>query len=171
MGMKLVSVPSRGLRYLNNKKWCLYFMVLVSVPSRGLRYLNKPAEVSHFEWASFRPLTGIKVSEQLILNGKWNNENMVSVPSRGLRYLNNEYTALVIEKALVSVPSRGLRYLNKTSLVHWQLNERRFRPLTGIKVSEQQQVSALLKAGYSFRPLTGIKVSELLFSDLFNFFI
>ena len=34
-----------------------------------------------------------------------------------------------------------------------------FRPLTGIKVSEQLG-KQLKKLGFSFRPLTGIKVSE-----------
>ena len=43
--------------------------ISVSVPSRGLRYLNffsEPREYD-FERVSFRPLTGIKVSELYIL--------------------------------------------------------------------------------------------------------
>ena len=61
---------------------------------------------------------------------------------------------------LVSVPSRGLRYLNvdkgylESQLVY------SFRPLTGIKVSEQKRDCRTNTFWRSFRPLTGIKVSE-----------
>ena len=60
----------------------------------------------------FRPLTGIKVSERMVLLPILDNNDMVSVPSRGLRYLNHNQT------------------LSKNKKKHC------FRPLTGIKVSE-----------------------------------
>ena len=85
----------------------------------------------------FRPLTGIKVSERMVLLPILDNNDMVSVPSRGLRYLNISLTTS-----------------KKPILL-------RFRPLTGIKVSEQQLEYALEQGSYGFRPLTGIKVSEL----------
>ena len=87
--MDVVSVPSRGLRYLNedNIKYLqdnFGFRPLsgikvselnpainvwgtiahVSVPSRGLRYLNKSKQTKEFSQKRFRPLSGIKVSEQ-----------------------------------------------------------------------------------------------------------
>ena len=61
----LVSVPSRGLRYLNRNPILTRYQVKVSVPSRGLRYLNE------FSYYSVH------------------RNNSVSVPSRGLRYLND----------------------------------------------------------------------------------
>ena len=61
-----VSVPSRGLRYLNQTAMLHYIhQRYVSVPSRGLRYLND---------ISFRVQAKAPA---------------VSVPSRGLRYLNS----------------------------------------------------------------------------------
>ncbi len=86
-----VSVPSRGLSYLNVNKAVLNALggKNVSVPSRGLSYLNV-------------------VQESSFIN-RWN----VSVPSRGLSYLNIlQATAVVQVPANVSVPSRGLSYLN-----------------------------------------------------------
>ena len=62
---------------------------------------------------SFRPLTGIKVSE--------------------LGYFMNQYE-LTLE---VSVPSRGLRYLNERAENNMKTIKISFRPLTGIKVSER----------------------------------
>ena len=83
----------------------------------------------------FRPLTGIKVSERMVLLPILDNNDMVSVPSRGLRYLNHNQT------------------LSKNKKKHC------FRPLTGIKVSERYQIKN--NDGFrGFRPLTGIKVSE-----------
>ena len=59
-----VSVPSRGLRYLNlpsdNDE---QLPIVVSVPSRGLRYLNDFEDTLRQLKVCFRPLTGIKVSE------------------------------------------------------------------------------------------------------------
>ena len=86
-----VSVPSRGLSYLNrgqaNKE---KENENVSVPSRGLSYLNY-ANVTfsrRYTTSRFRPLTG----------------TLLSKPENGI---------YVIEKDIVSVPSRGLSYLNK----------------------------------------------------------
>ena len=64
-------------------------MDVVSVPSRGLRYLNELMEKVNGFLYGFRPLTGIKVSERKSeeINKTF---NYVSVPSRGLRYLNSE---------------------------------------------------------------------------------
>ena len=77
----------------------LLLMILVSVPSRGVRYLNEEKEATEKEADSFRPLAGIKVSEHpsgKMLFKTW----QVSVPSRGLRYLNflNEYKHLSIDE-------------------------------------------------------------------------
>ena len=54
-----IKVSEPSLQYLNNNGF-----INVSVPSRGLRYLNeiKEARLCIME-ACFRPLTGIKVSE------------------------------------------------------------------------------------------------------------
>ena len=61
----------------------------VSVPSRGLRYLNRPFYNQTIRRDdSFRPLTGIKVSERNLIRHITIDE-WVSVPSRGLRYLNS----------------------------------------------------------------------------------
>ena|GEM_PF-4299381 len=60
----------------------------------------------------------------------------VSVPSRGLRYLNGGIRKHTRNEHKVSVPSRGLRYLNNEKKII-DLIEDRFRPLTGIKVSER----------------------------------
>ena len=85
-----VSVPLRGLRYLNYRSWWYGLQTqAVSVPSRGLRYLN-----------GFSGLYMV-------------NPVLVSVPSRGLRYLNEKVNAKIAAWK-VSVPSRGLRYLNSS---------------------------------------------------------
>ena len=83
-----VSVPSRGLSYLNNKTKNLRLRIKVSVPSRGLSYLN---------FALYELLT---------------KPINVSVPSRGLSYLNKTMLKFKKDKLIVSVPSRGLSYLN-----------------------------------------------------------
>ena len=87
----VVSVPSRGLSYLNE---ILSMMdetgEVVSVPSRGLSYLNgKTKSYKH----------------TLVV---------VFVPSRGLSYLNfTSFCFLLIPTTFaVFVPSRGLSYLN-----------------------------------------------------------
>ena len=104
----------------------------------------------------FRPLTGIKVSERMVLLPILDNNDMVSVPSRGLRYLNQKQYRKLVTK-WVSVPSRGLRYLNHNQTLSKNKKKHCFRPLTGIKVSELLCVCVC-----GFRPLTGIKVSERL---------
>ena len=61
----LVSVPSRGVRCLNehiSDHWDEY--VDVFVPSRGIRYLNVNIDKNTRLKLGFRPLTGIKVSER-----------------------------------------------------------------------------------------------------------
>ena len=62
----------------------------------------------------------------------------------------------------VSVPSRGLRYLNMTLEEFLRNPMDGFRPLTGIKVSEQPFLQVFNRNENCFRPLTGIKVSEQL---------
>ena len=85
----------------------------VSVPSRGLRYLNRPFYNQTIRRDdSFRPLTGIKVSEHNEIYRNLESVVNVSVPSRGLRYLNESYLDSIGYDYDVSVPSRGLRYLN-----------------------------------------------------------
>ena len=86
---EVVSVPSRGLSYLNGKtKSYKHTLVVVSVPSRGLSYLNyrysNPQRLLH----RFRPLTGTLLSKRKSRCCRSNRSNRVSVPSRGLSYLN-----------------------------------------------------------------------------------
>ena len=85
-----VSVPSRGVRYLN-RFYSLHYpmLLLVSVPSRGIRYLNVNIDKNTRLKLGFRPLTGIKVSELKRKNRIY--VCSVSVPSRGVRYLNRVY--------------------------------------------------------------------------------
>ncbi len=60
-----ISVPSRGLRYLNTQLITYHTLQRVSVPSRGLRYLNDLTPIDdELNGGSFRPLSGIKVSER-----------------------------------------------------------------------------------------------------------
>ena len=108
---------------------------MVSVPSRGLRYLNTYELKQRLKDMGFRPLTGIKVSERQMKNFRGTTPE-VSVPSRGLRYLNQTAMLHYIHQRYVSVPSRGLRYLNQEYLNRKGIEVARFRPLTGIKVSE-----------------------------------
>ena len=108
----VVSVPSRGLSYLNE---ILSMMdetgEVVSVPSRGLSYLNgKTKSYKH----------------TLVV---------VSVPSRGLSYLNARCSVLNFIPNIVSVPSRGLSYLN-SYISPRLLLLLRFRPLTGTLLSK-----------------------------------
>ena len=61
-----VSVPSRGLSYLNVNKAVLNALggKNVSVPSRGLSYLNKEQKSRNsISRMSFRPLTGTLLSK------------------------------------------------------------------------------------------------------------
>ena len=59
-----VSVPSRGLSYLNEVGFVLSDEYgVVSVPSRGLSYLNKKLNKYDFKVIGFRPLTGTLLSK------------------------------------------------------------------------------------------------------------
>ena len=138
--MILVSVPSRGLSYLNTiSEFSKIIAALVSVPSRGLSYLNimwvsqerrykesfRPLtgtllskRQNHWIFKSwqrscFRPLTGTLLSKRIRLSSQRWKMIKVSVPSRGLSYLNvNKAVLNALGGKNVSVPSRGLSYLN-----------------------------------------------------------
>ena len=87
--MDVVSVPSRGLRYLNELMEKVNGFLYGFRPLTGIKVSEHDLTVSSMsrEYGSFRPLTGIKVSERKSeeINKTF---NYVSVPSRGLRYLN-----------------------------------------------------------------------------------
>ena len=110
----LVSVPSRGLRYLNVDKGYLESQLVYSFrPLTGIKVseLHKIIVLS-FVVNRFRPLTGIKVSEQkrdCRTNTFWRSFR----PLTGIKV--SEQCNELVEKygLLVSVPSRGLRYLNR----------------------------------------------------------
>ena len=107
--------PLTGIKVSERKarKTKMNNLPTVSVPSRGLRYLNRPFYNQTIRRDdSFRPLTGIKVSELIIVVSDIMKPWIVSVPSRGLRYLNLEALNRQLFAPQVSVPSRGLRYLN-----------------------------------------------------------
>ena len=60
----MVSVPSRGLSYLNVKIGFDELLFIVSVPSRGLSYLNTKEIMGMLRYAQgFRPLTGTLLSK------------------------------------------------------------------------------------------------------------
>ena len=64
--------------------------ILVSVPSRGLSYLNNFSNlIEKIGGLCFRPLTGTLLSKY-ILDVRKILILIVSVPSRGLSYLNQE---------------------------------------------------------------------------------
>ena len=72
----MVSVPSRGLSYLNEQRFPLFTgLNFVSVPSRGLSYLNENYLTVEEVIACFRPLTGTLLSKQLSISN--NNEDLV----------------------------------------------------------------------------------------------
>jgi hypothetical protein len=86
----MVSVPSRGLSYLNEQRFPLFTgLNFVSVPSRGLSYLNENYLTVEEVIACFRPLTGTLLSKRFEMVNK-NDPFVVSVPSRGLSYLNSK---------------------------------------------------------------------------------
>ena len=59
-----VSVPSRGLSYLNLEAMKQDVKeYIVSVPSRGLSYLNAKTKSEGVRTMSFRPLTGTLLSK------------------------------------------------------------------------------------------------------------
>ena len=75
---EVVYVPSRGLSYLNGKtKSYKHTLVVVSVPSRGLSYLNRLFARKQTTKNSFRPLTGTLLSK-LAFNFKRNCKMVVS---------------------------------------------------------------------------------------------
>ena len=107
-----VSVPSRGLRYLNNQSWKQHIIASRFRPLSGIKVSElKRRWMSSGLFQGFRPLTGIKVSE---LGGIYFMSKLrrVSVPSRGVRLLNWLGSIQWQVVSLVFVPSRGLRYLN-----------------------------------------------------------
>ena len=86
-----VSVPSRGLSYLNVNKAVLNALggKNVSVPSRGLSYLNFGPLCTIVSYQlGFRPLTGTLLSKLVPNEQALDMWYRVSVPSRGLSYLN-----------------------------------------------------------------------------------
>ena len=110
-----VSVPSRGLSYLNrgqaNKE---KENENVSVPSRGLSYLNY-ANVTfsrRYTTSRFRPLTGTLLSKREKV------EILSMMDENGFRPLTGTLLSKPSFKTfkdcsfIVSVPSRGLSYLN-----------------------------------------------------------
>lgn len=73
------------------------------VPLRGVRYLYTDTNQQNAPPASFRPLSGSKVSELAALE-ELKASGGVSVPSRGLRYLNgSNYSGF--RNAITSFPS------------------------------------------------------------------
>ena len=108
----VVSVPSRGLYFLNGNVIIFVFVtaIVVSVPSRGLYFLNLyfPTE-KEIRAEGFRPLSGTVFPKFDFARVK--KALTVSVPSRGLYFLNF-LTFLKFNIFIVSVPSRGLYFLN-----------------------------------------------------------
>ena len=69
-----------------NVKFFLVDCFCVSVPSRGLIYLNRLAKLCLLTQFGFRPLSGTYISQYD--NTDYRKRLLVSVPSRGLIYLN-----------------------------------------------------------------------------------
>ena len=85
-----VSVPLRGITFLNNTMINIKEMSRVSVPLRGITFLNKQTVIILTAYLSFRPLTGNYIS-QLKESVDDENEIIVSVPLRGITFLNQRY--------------------------------------------------------------------------------
>ena len=111
-----VSVPSRGLSYLNrgqaNKE---KENENVSVPSRGLSYLNY-ANVTfsrRYTTSRFRPLTGTLLSkrEKVEILSMMDENGFRPLTGTLLSKQNTKQSSR--RKIKVSVPSRGLSYLNQ----------------------------------------------------------
>ena len=88
----LVGISFRPLTGTLLSKQCVisyrYINHNLSVPSRGLSYLNmNPPGGMGLKKNSFRPLTGTLLSKQSLINLKIMQREL-SVPSRGLSYLN-----------------------------------------------------------------------------------
>ena len=59
--------PLTGIKVSERNNYGIYVRnERVSVPSRGLRYLNNLVVNGRIYTLGFRPLTGIKVSEQIV---------------------------------------------------------------------------------------------------------
>ena len=83
--LKFVSVPSRGISFLNSENPNLTLAgVKVSVPSRGISFLN------YIICVSFQA-----------------SEGLVSVPSRGISFLNLEELKQTYKKLLCFRPLSG----------------------------------------------------------------
>ena len=113
------------------------FSTYISVPSRGLSYLNENiSDGTKTHSKGFRPLTGTLLSK-LGSNPTYPVRKVrVFVPSRGLSYLNECMTISEFSKIVVSVPSRGLSYLNSSSCWLSSSSFSSFRPLTGTLLSK-----------------------------------
>ena len=109
----------------------------VSVPSRGLSYLNENiSDGTKTHSKGFRPLTGTLLSK-LGSNPTYPVRKVrVFVPSRGLSYLNEILSMMDETGEVVSVPSRGLSYLNSSSCWLSSSSFSSFRPLTGTLLSK-----------------------------------
>ena len=159
----MVSVPSRGLSYLNE---ILSMMdetgEVVSVPSRGLSYLNSSScWLSSSSFSSFRPLTGTLLSKHSFLMNPVEVRGQVSVPSRGLSYLNEQRFPLFTGLNFVSVPSRGLSYLNENYLTVEEVIAC-FRPLTGTLLSKQERRCKEMKKYNVSVPSRGLSYLNML---------
>ena len=133
-------------------------MIRVSVPSRGLSYLNHDGIKQCNEgFKCFRPLTGTLLSKLLKDNVYRKVGNKVSVPSRGLSYLNFE----MVNKNDPFVSFRPLTgtLLSKRYVYRQTCIRPSFRPLTGTLLSKHRTTNMVRKSG-SFRPLTGTLLSK-----------
>ena len=87
-------------------------MISVSVPSRGLSYLNLEKQLQENKNLGFRPLTGTLLSKQN------ENDLQSNLYRDGFRPLTgtllSKQVQIKFKKGVdkVSVPSRGLSYLN-----------------------------------------------------------
>ena len=136
----------------------------VSVPSRGLSYLNQEVSTAGFCSAiSFRPLTGTLLSKQIGIRLLPMFSTYVSVPSRGLSYLNT--VGILMGKCIRKLSFRPLTgtLLSKPDTENSEeyLAEQGFRPLTGTLLSKQISVVHWIEfSDVSFRPLTGTLLSK-----------
>ena len=109
-----VSVPSRGLSYLNVRKIFEKKSEQSFRPLTGTLLSKRYFHNFQYDYVCFRPLTGTLLSKLSGRNGTKNFRKAgVSVPSRGLSYLNPIFSIVIDISVIVSVPSRGLSYLNK----------------------------------------------------------
>ena len=120
-GVFSVSVPYRGLIFLNKLFIVSRLLIMVSVPYRGLIFLNRIWCVIPESAKGFRPLPGTYISQYC---------NVLSTPSLVcFRPLPGTYISQWSRvccqkwhKRTVSVPYRGLIFLNTISAIpckHW----------------------------------------------------